>query len=317
MENGRTQAIRLFNGFYEGLPGLVVDLYAKTLVVANHAKAPELLEKPSEIAINFFLQALPWLEAVLVKQRHSSDPLKRKGGLVFGSQPAERVVENGVTYALDLRLNQDNSFYLDTRNLRGWLKDHMSGKSVLNCFAYSGALGIAALAGRARRVVQTDLNIRALDLAKKSSRLNNFPGSMGTLPLDYFKVASRFKTSGELFDCVILDPPLFSSTDQGTINLAENWLALINKARPLVAHGGWLVAINNALYLSGKEVVEQLEPLTASTYVQIEEYLTVPQDVTGYPETICTAPPTPAAPFNHPTKIIIMRIARKDGRLAK
>ena len=34
-------AFRLFNGFYEGCPDLVVDLYARTLVICNYANPPE------------------------------------------------------------------------------------------------------------------------------------------------------------------------------------------------------------------------------------------------------------------------------------
>ncbi len=33
-------AFRLFNGFYEGCPDLVVDLYAATLVIHNYADIP-------------------------------------------------------------------------------------------------------------------------------------------------------------------------------------------------------------------------------------------------------------------------------------
>ncbi|MGV8050683.1 MAG: class I SAM-dependent methyltransferase [Anaerolineaceae bacterium] len=316
LANNQQQAVRLFNGFYEGLPGLVIDLYASTLVVANHAKVPETLDPSCAAAIAFYQKSLPWLEAALVKQRHSADPLKKKGVLVFGNRPADRIVENGVRYVLNLRLNQDCSFYLDTRNLRTWLLEHVAGKSILNCFAYTGALGIAALVGNANQVIQTDLNNHALQLAKKSASLNQFTGRMGTLPLDFFKALSRFKTNGDLFDCVILDPPLFSSTGEGTVSLLDNWLGLINKARPLVAHGGCLIAINNALYLSGKDMMDQLEKLTTSGYVQIEEIIPVPEDVTGYSSTVCSSPPSSPAPFNHPTKIVILRIARKDGRQA-
>lgn len=37
---------------------------------------------------------------------------------------------------------------------------------MLNTFAYTGSLGVAACAGGTRRVVQVDLNRRFLDLAR-------------------------------------------------------------------------------------------------------------------------------------------------------
>ncbi len=83
--------------------------------------------------------------------------------------------ENGIWYALDLRMNQDASLYLDTRNLRTWAKENLGGKTVLNAFAYTGSLGVAACGGGASRVVQLDLSRQFLNLAKTSYTLNGFP----------------------------------------------------------------------------------------------------------------------------------------------
>ena len=38
----RHEAIRLFNGFYEGIPGLVIDLFASTILIIDHIKPPYL-----------------------------------------------------------------------------------------------------------------------------------------------------------------------------------------------------------------------------------------------------------------------------------
>jgi len=58
----------------------------------------------------------------------------------------------------------------------------------------------------------------------------------------------------------------------------------------------------------------ELDELCQSPYLALEAILPVPPDVTGYPETIVTPPPKDPAPFNHPTKIAILRVTRKDGR---
>ena len=86
---------------------------------------------------------------------------------------------------------------------------------------------------------------------------------------------------------------------------------IINKARPLVKDGGRLIAINNALFLSGAEYIAALETLCADGYLAIETLIPVPEDITGYPATVVGAPPEDPAPFNHPTKIAVLRVRRK------
>ena len=106
-------------------------------------------------------------------------------------------------------MNQDASFYLDTRNLRHWLLDNMAGKTILNTFAYTGSLGVAAMAGGAQRVVQTDINHKFLNLAKTSYTLNGFPiDKSNFMATDFFQAIGRYKSTKTQFDCVILDPSI-------------------------------------------------------------------------------------------------------------
>lgn len=99
------------------------------------------------------------------EEHFSNDIEKRKETAQF--YPAdhldERIREWGVEYAIDLQLNRDSGFYLDNALLRKWLIDHCEGKRVLNTFSYTGSLGMAALAGGAIRIVQTDLNEKFLN----------------------------------------------------------------------------------------------------------------------------------------------------------
>ena len=122
---------------------------------------------------------------------------------------------------------------------------------------------------------------------------------------------SRLKRDSTVFDCVILDPPFFSSTSKGTVDLVNQNTQMINKVRPLVKDGGWLVAINNALFLSGSDYMKSLENLCRDGYLSIEQIIPIPQDITGFPGTISSHPPVDPAPFNHPTKIALLKVKRK------
>lgn len=310
-------ALRLLNGYYEGFPDIQVDLFGKTLVIYNNARRPHDFSDLSYSLQAFYLNKLTWITAVLVKSRYAADEIDRQGQLTFGTEFDEEIMEHGLRYAVDLRINQDASFYVDTRNLRKWLLENAAGKTVFNTFAYTGSLGAAAEMGGAGRVIQTDLNPRFLMLAKHSYQLNQLTvSSADFLAGDFFKVTQRFKNAGLLFDMVILDPPFFSQTSSGRVDLEQEYTRLVNKVRPLVGHEGRLIAINNALFASGKEVLQQVNKLCETGYVQLEQLIPVPADVTGYPETIVDHPPVDPTPFNHPTKIMILKILRKDQRTA-
>lgn len=305
-------AFRLFNGFYEGCPDLAIDVYATTLLVHNYAANVELGAAAARVAAAKAREMLPWLTAVLVKTRNSSVQAERNGVLLDGGPPATRIREGGARYALDLTLNRDASLYLDTRNLRAWAQAELKGLNVLNTFAYTGSLGVAALAGGAARVVQLDLNGYFLNVAKTSYTLNGFPiRKPDFIADDFFPAVTRLNRSGEQFDCVFLDPPFFSVTPKGVVDLEKSFTRLINKVRPLVRDGGRLVIINNALFTSGAEVMADIQALAADGYLSIEALVPVPEDFTGYAGTRVATPPVDPAPFNHPTKIAILRVRKK------
>ena len=318
----REMAFRLFNGFTEGWPGLAVDLYARTLVLHNYASDPAANEAALVTAQQFYLAQLPWLDAVLLKTHHARDARRRNGILLAGERLARKVREPGsparVWYAVDLQLNRDASLYLDTRNLRFWALQHLHGMRVLNTFAYTGSLGVAAQAAGATQVLHLDLNRTFLNVAKTSYTLNGFPIRKSDFQTgDFWPQISRLIRAGALFDCVFLDPPFFAATDKGVVDLEHNYARLLNKVRPLVADGGWLVALNNGLYVSGAEYWQTLQTVCADGYLTIEALLPVAEDFTGYESTRVAADKraevTDPAPFNHATKIALLRVRRKDG----
>jgi 23S rRNA (cytosine1962-C5)-methyltransferase len=319
-ETRHEAAFRLFNGFTEGNPDyrpdalrdLVIDLYAATLVIHNYADDPTQGEVIVQQAQHLLQDRLTWLRAGIVKTRDAKTQAEKRGRLLFGDKPDTKIKEHNVWYSIDLLMNRDASFYLDTRNLRKWLIQNSQGKTVLNTFAYTGSLGVAAMAGKAEGVIQHDLNRQFLNVAKASCTLNGFPiRKQDFIAEDFFTLVSKFKRTNETFDCVIIDPPFFSTTPKGKVDQIHESARLINKVRPLINDGGVLIAINNALYVSGKEYMQTLEELCKDGYLKIRELIPVPDDFSGYPETRVGHPITDPAPFNHSTKIAVLDVKRK------
>lgn len=303
-------AFRLFNGFAEGCPELVVDIYGDTALFQNYADPPERGARVVEIAVEVVRTHLPWVNAAILKQRRSDSVEERRGTPLFGSTWTTKIAEHGVWYAVDLTLNRDAGLYLDTGNLRRWAFDHLRGKTVLNAFAYTGSLGVAAQAGGADRVIQLDRTRQFLNMARESLRLNGLPArDEDFVQADFFRQAADLRRRHQRFDCVFVDPPFFATAPTGRIDQATTADRLINKVRPLVAQGGYLVTINNALYVSGAEYIRTLDALCDEGYMNLIELIPVPEDYVGYPETRTGRQITDPAPFNHSTKIAVLQVS--------
>ncbi len=171
---------------------------------------------------------------------------------------------------------------------------------------------MAAAAAGARRVVQLDRNGRFLSLAKKSYALNGLDVAPGdVIRADFFRQAGKFRRENQRFDCVFIDPPIFATGATGTVDQVHESARLINKARPLVEDGGYLVVVNNALYVSGEDFIKTIELLCADGYLWLVELIPIPDDCVGYGPARAASTVADPAPFNHPTKIAVLQVKRK------
>ena len=310
MDSQHESAFRLFNGFTEGYPDLALDIYGRTLVIHNYADDPAQNQTLIHEVTSYMQNALNWLHAGILKVRNGKTQEEKKGSLVFGDKPDRKIKEHGLWYSINLTLNRDSSLYLDTRILRKWIMDHLKDKSVLNTFAYTGSFGVAALKGGASRVVQVDLNREFLNIAKESYTLNGIPIQKGDfISRDFFEQVGNMKRENKRFDCVIIDPPFYSTTSKGKVDQVHDSARLINKVRPLINDGGILIAINNALYVGGQTYIQTLEELCKDGYLKIKELIPVPEDFTGYNKV--GSPITDPSPFNHSTKIAVLDVRKK------
>jgi 23S rRNA (cytosine1962-C5)-methyltransferase len=77
----------------------------------------------------------------------------------------------------------------------------------------------------------------------------------------------------------------------------------------LINDGGMLVAVNNAIFLNGREYMQTLEDLCKDGCLSIRELIPAPQDFIGSQQAggFIVDP----APFNHSTKIAILDVKRK------
>ena len=122
IDNNHTAAFRLFSGFYEGPPDVAADIYARTLLLWGYGENAAATAETMNKVQRCLLEQLPWIECVVQKQHSAPGRALQRGVLTLGDSPARKIRERGLWYAVDLTMNQDASFYLDTRDLRRWFQ---------------------------------------------------------------------------------------------------------------------------------------------------------------------------------------------------
>jgi len=253
--DGRTTAFRWVNGAGDGAPGLTLDLFADVGVLSLYGA-----QDSAEVA-DAAMGLVP-LRALYVKERPreagtlgSEERSARAPARPLRGAPVESVdvLEQGLAFRIRPGQGLAVGLYLDMREARAWVRAHARGATLLNCFAYTGAFGIAARAGGAVRAVDVDLSRRSLSWAEENAQLNGqSPPATDRLAGDVFDWLRRLGKRGERFEAVVLDPPGFARGRTGTFSAARDWPRLVAQAAPLVATGGWLLAACNVAALPGR-----------------------------------------------------------------
>jgi len=249
--NPETNAYRLINAEADLLPGLIVDRYADVLVVQITTLGMDRL-RPflTEILAEGFRP-----KCILEK---SNLPSRREEGLsdrigVWHGELMEtvRILEDGASFEVDLVRSQKTGLFLDQREMRRLVKELAAGRRVLNAFCYTGGFTVAALRGRASRVVSVDTSEPALELARRNAGLNGFH-----LPPDAFVAADVFhmlrQENLEVFDLIILDPPAFAKKKEDVIQACRGYKDLNRLAMKMLPAGGLLLTFSCSHFVEEK-----------------------------------------------------------------
>ncbi len=236
-----TDSYRLINAEADGLPGLIVDRFADTLVL-------QLLTAGAE----FWRQTI--IELLLsetgldhIFERSDADVRELEGlparaGPVHG-KPAGRTTirEHGLSYLVDIEHGHKTGFYLDQRLNRRMLRAFAGGREVLDCFCYSGGFSLNALTAEAKSVLAIDASAEALALLRENLRLNDLPASKLEIQQgDVFQVLRKYRDAGRVFDLIVLDPPKFAPTSAQLEKAARGYKDINLLAFKLLRPGGIL-----------------------------------------------------------------------------
>jgi 23S rRNA (cytosine1962-C5)-methyltransferase len=216
-----TSAYRLINSEGDGLPGLTVDKYGELLVFQISTLG---MEKLRDFIVDYFVKTLS-PQAIFEKSQLPSrkeEGLESRVGFLHGAASSEvEIIENHLRFKVSVVEGQKTGFFLDHREMRQWVRELAQGRSILNCFSYTGGFSVAALAGGACRVDSVDISAKAIELAKENVQLNGFDMSQaGFFAEDVFEFLRSHPLN---YDLVILDPPAFAKKQKDVIQACRGY----------------------------------------------------------------------------------------------
>ena len=208
---GKDRSCRLINAESDGFPGLVVDQYGEFLVCQFLSAGSEYWKDEIILQLQKILSPAGIYERSDVDVR-LKEGLERRAGPLWGESPPELLLieEGPCRFLVDIRKGHKTGFYLDQRDNRQALAGYAHGRSVLNCFAYTGGFGVWALRGGAERVTDVESSSSAVELSARNVEINGFDSTkVDHLQGDVFQVLREFRNSNRRFDLMVLDPPKF------------------------------------------------------------------------------------------------------------
>ncbi len=277
LSSEQRNACRLVYGESDHLPGLIVDKYADFLVCQFLFAGLE----PWKQSIVSALADLSGCKGIYERSDVSSrakEGLEQVTGVLWGEAPPAVIPinENGMLFHVDVVGGQKTGFFLDQVNNRQFLREHCQGKTVLNCFSYTGGFSIAALKSGASHVTSIDSSAAAMALLEANLALNELGTKNHTSITDnVFHVLRNFQGQERSFDVIVLDPPKFAENKNQVMKAARAYKDLALQACKLLSPGGLLLSYScsGAIELNLFQKITSDALLDASRQGEIVRYL--------------------------------------------
>ena len=235
----KNDVYRLIHGEGDGLPGLIIDMYAHTAVVQAHTAG---MHHARKNIVDALLEVFGgYIHRIFYKSEGTLPYKAELGGeneYLYGDDIKEPPVatENGLKFHIDWNKGQKTGFFIDQRDNRSLLQQYAKNRSVLNMFCYTGSFSVYALLGGATLVHSVDSSAKAIALTNENVSLN-FPED--TRHQSFEEDAFIFlEKMDEKYDLIILDPPAFAKHKNVVRNALQGYRKLNTLALKKIKPGG-------------------------------------------------------------------------------
>jgi 23S rRNA (cytosine1962-C5)-methyltransferase len=291
MRDEQTECVRLFHGIAEGVPGLTVDRYGPVLLVQTRAMQPSAGQpsagqpsagqpsagqpsagQPSAMQPSATADEIEAI-AELTRRALGVDlalawnvrgaPREAQPPFASALAPSAFVgLELGSRFDVHPRhRGQDPLLFLDFRVARRRVRALAAGRSVLNLFAYTCGIGVAAARGGASEVWNVDFAASALEVGRRNAELNDVdPQRFRTIEADVLPTVRQLaglpvkgrgarrgfeRFAPRRFDLVVLDPPRWAKTPFGAVDVVNDYPSLLKPAIGCTRSGGLVLATHH------------------------------------------------------------------------
>lgn len=237
---------RIIFGEADFLPGLVIDKFSDILVVESLALG---IDKMKLEIIDLLKKILQKDDIIIRGVYERSDAKVRlqegmerfKGFIGPEFDTKVKIVENQITYLVDVKDGQKTGFFLDQKYNRKAIWKLCKNKKVLDCFTHTGSFALNAGKAGAKEVLGIDASEIAILQAKENAILNQLDQTVHFQCADVFDVLPKLEAEHELFDVVILDPPAFTKSRTATKNAVKGYRDINMRGLRLVKDQGYFV----------------------------------------------------------------------------
>jgi 23S rRNA (guanine2445-N2)-methyltransferase / 23S rRNA (guanine2069-N7)-methyltransferase len=240
---------------------VAVDRYGAKAVVHIFQKERDAGDDRMRQRIQDVLLTLPEALGVdaadlVVKVRHKHDEGDQYARISL--QDAEMTVGEGrLRFIVNLEDRIDTGLFLDHRGVRSYALEHCKGMRVLNLFAYTCSVSVAAAVGGAERTTSVDLSNTYLDWGRRNFAANDLdPAKHQFFRNDAMRWIAKNRST---FDWIFVNPPTFSRSKmgKGEFNIHKDHRALIEQAMRSLEQRGELLFTTHARAFELDETIKR------------------------------------------------------------
>jgi 23S rRNA (cytosine1962-C5)-methyltransferase len=166
------------------------------------------------------------------------------------------IIENGISYKVDVENGQKTGFFLDQKYNRKSLWQLSRGKNVLDCFTHTGSFALNAAKAGAKHVHAVDISESAIEMARENARINGLEKNMSFEAVDVFELLPNIK-QGE-YDLIILDPPAFTKSRKTVDSATRGYKEINYRAMKALPRGGYLATCSCSHFMDNDKFEEML-----------------------------------------------------------